>query len=71
MKSSIHSVVFDDKYWNTNDARIWLKQNNLKPIKRVHKINNTLRYRIIDPSIFKKFTTKILFNNIHLILGWK
>lgn len=69
MTSSIQSVVFDSN-WNTKSARDWLKKNNLTPIKRVHKINNTLRYRIIPPENFKTFSTKKL-DNISLIIGYK
>lgn len=71
MVSFIQSVVFDINYWKTNTARNWLKKHNLNPVNRVHKINNTLRYRIIDPKKFKSFSTQILPNNIHLIIGYK
>ena len=68
--SQIHSVVFDDKVWTSTNARLWLKQHNLKAIKRVDKTENTLRYRIKDPKLFKRFTTQVLPNHINLVLGW-
>lgn len=71
MTSQIHSVVFNDKFWTSTNARSWLKANNLKPIKRVHHTQNTLRYRIIDPKVFKRFTTQVLPNHINLVLGWR
>lgn len=71
MTSQIHSVVFDDKFWDTKSARAWLKQHNLKAIKRVHHTENTLRYRIRDPKLFKQFTTQVLPNHINLVLGWR
>ena len=68
--SQIHSVVFNDKFWTSANARSWLKQHNLIPIKRVHHTENTLRYRIRDPRLFKRFSTKVLPNHINIVLGW-
>ena len=80
-KSSIHSVVFLDDYL-LSERYAFLKRHKLKPIKRVHTIKTDKliqhRYRIIDPSKFKSFTTKKIksFSNdghtryINLVIGY-
>lgn len=68
--SNIHSVVFDKNFWTAEQARKWLSQKNLTPIKRVHKTINTIRYRIVDPKEFKNFITKKLPNHINLVIGF-
>lgn len=84
-KSSIQSVVFfkqrkDGSFtkWNITIARKWLKDNNLKLLKgkKIDKviINGNikqLRFRILSPKKFKRFTTKVIPDDIHIILGWK
>ena len=45
---SIQAVLFGISEWSTNDARKWLKNHNITPIKNVHK-TNFLRYRIKAP----------------------
>lgn len=73
MKSSdIHSVLFDINNWDTLEARKWLKNHNLKPIKNVHKTEHFLRYRIKDPSIFTHFITKTIDHGkgIKIIIGF-
>jgi hypothetical protein len=69
--SEIHSVLFDINKWTTAKARAWLKKENLKPIKKVHKQENFLRYRLHDPSKYKRFITKKLDNGIDLVIGFK
>ena len=71
-KSTIQSVMFDNEIWNTTQARKWLKNNNLKPMKRVDKTENYLRYRMIDPSQFKKFRIITLkgVKGIKFVLGF-
>ncbi len=67
---SLHSVVFlKDKGWNSNKAREWLKKHDYKPIKRVHKTENTLRYRLRPPK-FKRYITKKIKNGINLVIGF-
>ena len=68
--SFIQSVVFDINYWSIIKARRWLNNHNLVPIKKVNKINNNIRYRIIEPNKFERFSTIVLPNNIHLIIGY-
>ena len=74
--SEIHSVSFLAKGgWTADKARKWLKEHDLKPIKRVDKVYvdgklTQLRYRIKDPKQFKRFSTKKTGNNINLIIGY-
>ena len=50
---SIQAVLFEISDWSTNDARKWLKNHNITPIKNVHKTNHDhyLRYRIKNTKI--------------------
>lgn len=70
MTSALHSVYFLKKDgWTTAKARKWLKDNGMKPIKRVHKIGDELRYRLIPPEEFKSFITKV-YKSVHFVIGF-
>ena len=56
--SKVQSILFDKDFFTTKEARKWLKNNNFKPIKRVHKTKNYLRYRIRYP--YKKYEYRII-----------
>lgn len=56
--------------WTSKKLRIWMKQHKLKPIKRLHKKGNELRYRIRDPTLYSKYSTQVLPEGIHLVIGW-
>lgn len=67
---TIQAILFDNKKWNTAEARQYLKQHNIRAIKPVHKTSNLLRYRIEDPNHFSTFSTKKLDNGITLVIGY-
>lgn len=69
--SETQSVLFDNEKWNTIKAMRWLKNHNIKPLKRVHKTEDKLRYRVNDPSNYSRFRTKKLGGGIELVLGFK
>ncbi len=69
--STVQAVIFNNKKWTSEKARSWLKSHEYIPLKRVHKTTNFLRYRIKDPSKFKRFTTKKMSNGIELVIGFK
>lgn len=68
--SAIHSVAFEESLWTPTTARAWLKKHYLKPVKKMRRTKNTMRYRIIDPKKFKAFITKKERNGINLIIGF-
>lgn len=70
---SIQSVTFlIDEGWKPSLASRWLNDHNLIPMKKVDRTyDNKLRYRLVDPSKFKRFITKKLSNGISLIIGFK
>ena len=55
MADNVQAVLFDKRYWTTNDARTYLKKSNKQPIKRVHTTDTYYRYRLIEPD----------YNNYH------
>lgn len=65
MADNIQAILFNKDYWNTNEARTYLKKSNKKPIKRVHTTDTYHRYRLIEPDydnyryIFKKGNNNI------------
>ncbi len=79
--SKIQSIVFipnGKNKWNSSRARAWLKTNKFNPIKRVDKLKSSetgkviqLRYRIADPSKFKRFITKKTSEEINFIIGFE
>lgn len=73
MASDVQSIVFDREKWNANEARKWMVKNRVgKPIKRVDKTPNKLRYRLKEVSLFKRFRTKVIPDRgISFILGFK
>lgn len=71
MTSRVHSVAFDSAYWTPTKARTWLRYHEFVPIKKMRMEGQWLRYRIVDPKEFSRFTTKVLErDHINLILGW-
>jgi hypothetical protein len=55
--TEIQSILFNKTKYNSIKARKWLKENNYKPIKRVHKTENYLRYRIKNPNSKYQYRT--------------
>lgn len=65
----VQAVIFNNKKWDVNTARKWLKEHDYKPIKHVDKTENYLRYRIREPT-FANYVLKPLGNSgIRLIFG--
>ena len=78
LKSEVQSVVFLKPVWVQVKAKKWLKEHNLKPIKKVDIVKSKsdnrilqLRYRMTPPKQYKQFITKKLDNNILLVIGLK
>lgn len=55
--SEIQSILFDKNKYDATKARKWLKRNKYKPIKRVHKTEKYLRYRIKQPNSKYQYRT--------------
>ena len=55
-KCDIQAVCFV-KPFTLYDRYRFLKSHKLKAIKRVHETPNTFRYRIIEPELFRSFST--------------
>jgi len=47
--TKIQAILFKKDKFTADKARKFLKKHNYKPIKRVHKTDNYLRYRIRRP----------------------
>jgi len=63
--SFIQSVLFDKEQFTIKQARVWLKKQKLKPIKRVKKKDGFLIY------IIEETTDNLEFKTIELIEGIK
>jgi hypothetical protein len=70
MGSEVQAVIFNKTYWTPEKASKWLSENGYKPLKRVHRTANFLRYRIRDPSKYTHFSTKKLPDHLDLIIGY-
>lgn len=69
--SHIQSIIFDKRYWNIDDAEIWLNYHNFKTSKRVHETHNSYRFRLVDPSYFSRIRSHKLNNGITFVIGFK
>ena len=70
MPSHIQSVLFDIHKWTPSHAKEWLRNNNLHPIKPVHKTLNFMRYRIEKPEHFHRFRIKKVKGGIEFVIGF-
>ncbi len=70
--SEIQAVLFEKKVWDSKMARKWLKKNKMKPIKKVHKTKNLLRYRLRSPRKYKRFRMKSIPKfSLKFVIGFK
>ena len=53
--------------WNAGLLLNWLLENGIQPIKNAHYVGDEIRFRIKNPIEGKKFSTRILKNNIRLV----
>jgi len=74
--STIHSIDFRDGY-PKRYAINWLEKYNIIPIKEhITKEGNkiiSIRYRVKDPKLFKRFITKSVYDKhgkINIIVGY-
>jgi hypothetical protein len=65
---NIQAVLFPKEDWSSSKARKWLLKHNLKPIKRVYKTEQYLRYRIAKPDKNSRYAIKELSNGVKVIL---
>jgi hypothetical protein len=64
---NIQAVLFPKDY-GAKAAKAYLKQHDLKPIKRAHKTAGRIRYRIADPVKGAKYITKSVDDGIQFII---
>ena len=69
--SKIQSMLFNKKYYNQKEAKQWLKDNNLKPIKRVDITKNFYRYRIRQPTDAYYYRIKKFKKGIEAVIMFK
>ena len=69
--SKIQTILFSKDKYDATKARKWLKDNNYKPIKRVHKTENFLRYRIRNPTKGYIYRTISLSKDIKAVIQIK
>lgn len=68
--SYIQAILFDDSLYDTKKALQWLRKHNYTPIKRVHRTNNYLRYRLVEPNDTDRYRTKKITDGIKFIIGY-
>lgn len=67
----VQAIIFKKDLWNASSALKWLKKHKYKPIKRVHKTENFLRYRINEPNEKYNYITLSFKNGIEMIFMTK
>lgn len=68
--SQIQSVLFDKNYWTLDEAKRWLRDNNLKPLKKEHTTKRFYRYRIRNPHEFSRIRTIKTHDGLDLLIGF-
>lgn len=68
--SQVQSVTFPRSTFTTKKAMKWLKDHDMKPIKRVDRTTTRLRYRILEPDQFERFATKSISDDIQFTIGF-
>jgi len=67
----IQAILFNINSWTSTTARNWLKKHGYNPIKRVHKTEQFLRYRLREPSTKVKYRVKEIGQGIKYIFEIK
>jgi hypothetical protein len=67
--SEIQSILFKNDFYNVGMARIFLKRNNITPMKLPDKQENYIRFRINDPAKYKYFITEEINPYIKIVIG--
>jgi hypothetical protein len=70
MVSAIQAVLFDRDKWTVKNARLWLANEGIRPMKAPHYTEHEIRFRIKDPKKFKRFRTKTEPHGIDLVIGF-
>lgn len=70
MSGEIQAILFDSGVWTPSKARRWLAKHEYVPIKRVHKTENFLRYRLIAPRDNYTYRTKPVSDDILFVMGF-
>jgi len=69
MSSTIHGVLFDKTSYTPKKAEKWLKDHNLKAIRKMNVSEKYLRFRITIPDYNKYYYyTKKINDDISIIL---
>lgn len=66
------SIYFDRSHWTDARARAWLKKHSYKSTGKMHATENELRFRQLEPDLFKKgkyYSISIGTGTIKLVIG--
>ena len=66
--SKVQSVRFDTAFYDTDQARAWLKSHEYRPIKRVDKTEHWLRYRILKVVKGAKYRITRIGDGIQMVI---
>lgn len=68
---TVQSVMFHRDHWTSGEARDWLLDRGIKPMKEGHVTLDYIHYRIKSPHQFTRLRTKAIGRGIKFILGFK
>ena len=66
---TIQAILFPIKKFSCLTARKYLFNHNHRPIKRVHKTKNYLRYRLTEPKKKDKYISKKLKSGVIYVIA--
>lgn len=67
--SQVQSVIFNKGKWNIGAARHWLRTHHYVGLD-VDVKPNSLRFRQLPPTTYKKYRTTPLPDGIELVVGY-
>lgn len=69
--SKVQAVLFKKRYWKLSSSMKWLKEHNFKPIKKMHETPEYYRYRLREPTKFKRLRTitNPKYKSVKFIIG--
>lgn len=63
----VQSIHFKKALWTVKGAKKWLRDNQIKPMKKEHLTENEIRFRIINPDPNCEYVSKEIEKGIIFI----
>jgi hypothetical protein len=65
----LHAVNFDRNYYTLSDAKLWLRDHDIIPIKNVHTTKRFYKFRINEPKKYGVYYSKYITDGILFVFN--